>query len=218
MLRLSIALVAWQVLLGSAGAASADPDELNAPGPMTALSSTDPCPDLQATGDATAGKTTCVKLATLRLQAGTRASLFRVQDAARHPLWTSYYVVVVANGMSWRSEPLFVGPQSKLGGQYSEPVDQDPRLRLISVQDAPAVALELRVRNRANITDPAMGRTVGFRDWKFSGFVVCANRDGWSCVDAGFGAWLDLPCTASLDEHGVLTHRCEQQDVLRFGP
>jgi hypothetical protein len=210
------------VLGALAGSARAEQgaDELGPPEAMHELPASDPCAALQATAEP-AVRARCDKLATVQLERGTTAILYRVEAVTKAgtratPRSMSFAIVVAAGGKHWLSPALELGYESKLCGRFTEPVDALPKLRVIRVQGAPAVALELRVVNRANTIDTGKCTTNGYRFWTRTAFLVCADHAGWSCLNVGFGGWWTPPCTASLGATGVLAHTCEQRDDLRF--
>jgi len=183
---------------------------------MTPVAAVNPCDELHFDFDVTGYTVSCTKLATSSLDATTAAVLYRLRASAGAVRSTRYVVVVTSGDERLASLPLEVYPNSKLGRQWTEPVDQQAKLRRLRVDGKPAIALDLRVINRANVTESSRSDTVGYRSWTRNAYVVCANHDGWRCVGASFGGWFYEPCTATLHDDGVVEHACMHREPVRF--
>ena len=183
---------------------------------MTPVVATNPCDELRFDFDTTGYTIDCTKLTTSSLDATTAAALYRLRASAGSLRSTRYVVVVTSGDERLASLPLEVYPNSKLGRQWTEPVDQQAKLRRLRIDGRAAIGLDLRVINRANIVESSRADTVGYRSWTRSTYVVCANHDGWRCVGASFGGWFAEPCTATLRDDGVVEHACTHRDPPRF--
>jgi len=187
---------------------------------MASLTATDACDEL-APVDATRDPrfvVTCDRLEVARVGSAT-ARLYRVAErdrTIRSSDNATYFIVIDDGGTRRKSIPLAVLPNSKLCGMWTEPIDTDAHLRVLHHMGKPAVALELRVLNRANTVDTAYCKTNGYRTWRRTAFLVCGNGGTWSCSAASFGHWLYPPCIATLHDDGTLDYTCKHDDAFHF--
>jgi hypothetical protein len=200
-----IALALWAPL------ARADDDGPSPAVAMTsAISPPDPCDAIRELEPAfPPGRSTCAVVAAARL-GHARVHLYAIADPDLGDELTRRALVIDDAGTRWISPPVDISGNSKLCGAWTTPLRARARLRTLRLDTGAAVALDLRVVNRANIVDPAYCKTAGYQSWTRNVFLVCGPDGGgdWSCSVDDIGSWFGPRCIASLDERGVVTRTC----------
>ena len=209
----------WLVATAAVARANAyDADnEISPPIAMTAITTDGACTTLRH--DLDDANAPCRVIDTARVTSTAIARLVRATRTT-DPQSAAYAIVIEDANERVISQQVVATPNSVTCGRYTQPIASRARLRAITSEDGqPAIALELRVTNRADLIDTGLCTAKSFYTWARTTFVVCGKRDGWTCLVADFGQWRggsEDRCTASLSDRGWITHACESRDPVRF--